>query len=96
MHISNVWFGHDTYHFVPIKVTEADLKEHGFTILEAKHGIIVLNINHEGAGADYGNVYISDYQGTVFSLSLENNARDQSGFTDFIRIQSLDGVYVAN
>ncbi len=61
LHISDVWFGVDTYHFKPIKVTETNLKEHGFTILETKHGVIVLNINHDGAQADYGNVYVSDY-----------------------------------
>ena len=74
------------YHFVPIKVTDQNLKEHGFTILEAKHGVIVLNINHNGDETDRGNVYISDPFGVKFSLCLEDNARDSNGFTDFIKI----------
>lgn len=81
---------------MPIKITEQKLRDHGFTILEAKHGVIVLNINHIGEKAGFGNVYVSDYQGIKFALSLENNARDSNGYTDFIRIQSLDGVYIAN
>ena len=49
------------YHFIPIKITDSNLKEHGFTILEAKHGVIVLNINHKGGESNSGNIYISDY-----------------------------------
>jgi hypothetical protein len=43
------------------KITDSNLKEHGFTILEAKHGVIVLNINHKGGESNSGNIYISDY-----------------------------------
>jgi hypothetical protein len=86
LHISSVFYGKNSYHFIPIKITEQKLRDHGFTILEAKHGVIVLNINHIGEEASYGNVYVSDYQGIKFALSLENNARDSNGYTDFIRI----------
>ena len=69
-----------------MQVTDKDLKLNGFTILEAKHGLIVLNINHSEFNNKEGNVYVSDYTGTRFSLSLEHNARDDQGFVDFVPI----------
>lgn len=60
--ISNVIYG-GMYHFVPILLQDNSIKDHGYTILEAKHGIVVLNINHVGSQANDGNIYISDYSG---------------------------------
>ena len=53
-----------------------------------------MNIKHQDDGV--GNIYVSDYSGIRYSLSLENNVRDSRGFTDFISIKSMEGSYVAN
>lgn len=53
----------------------------------------MLHVNH---GANVGNVYISDKQGTKFSLSLPNNVRTSSGDCEFDKMLSLEGIYMAN
>ena len=42
-----------------------------------------------------GNVYISDYQGKSYSESIKNVLRGTE-YVDFERINSLDGVFLAN
>jgi hypothetical protein len=42
-----------------------------------------------------GNVYISDYQGKYYSESIKNVLRGTE-YVDFERINSLDGVFLAN
>lgn len=43
-----------------------------------------------------GMVYISNYDGSKFVLSLIDNARDSKGFCDFEKIKSVEGVFIAN
>jgi hypothetical protein len=43
-----------------------------------------------------GNIYISNSRGDSFSTSLLNNVRLQEGLCDFDKVQSLNGVYIAN
>jgi hypothetical protein len=43
-----------------------------------------------------GNIYISNSRGDSFSTSLLNNVRLQDGLCDFDKVQSLNGVYMAN
>ncbi len=42
-----------------------------------------------------GNVYISDGSGKFYSLSMENVIRGTE-FVDFEKVNSLDGVFLAN
>jgi len=42
-----------------------------------------------------GNVYISDGSGKFYSLSIENVIRGTE-FVDFEKVNSLDGVFLAN
>ena len=81
---------------MPAQISENNLPLNSLTILEAHNGIVVLNVNHKDETSDVGNVYFSDYTGTKFSLSLWDTSRDEHGCVDFIKIKSLEGVYIAN
>lgn len=73
-----------------------DIGQHSYTILDTSEGTVFLHVNHNGEGAKWGNVYISNAIGTNFSLSLPYNRRDHNGKCDFEKLQSMEGVYVAN
>ena len=49
-----------------------------------------------GQEAQYGNIYISDSSGSRLTTSLMHNAIDYDGNIDFVKIESLEGVYLAN
>lgn len=53
-------------------------------------------INHLGDGAKFGNIYISDSTGTRLSTSLLHNVIDEENNIDFLKVDSLEGVYLAN
>ena len=71
-------------------------KDHSFTVLDASHGEIYIAINHEGDSSKMTNVYVSDYRGYEFSLSLMQNVRNQEGNCDFETISSNEGTFIAN
>ena len=56
---------------------------------------VFLHINTHGTNNPIGNVYISDYSGTKFSGSVSNVVRGTE-YVDFEKINSLDGVFLAN
>lgn len=72
------------------------MKQHSYTILDTSEDSVFLHVNHEGEDARWGNVYLSNSQGTGFSLSLPYNRRDENGKCDFEKLQSMEGIYVAN
>eukprot|EP00947_MAST-08B_sp_MAST-8B-sp1_P000244 g244.t1 len=73
------------------------LRQHEFTILDTSEQSVFLHVNHEGANANYGNVYASDSLGLFYSLTLRKNRRDDSdGKCDFEKVEGLTGVYMAN
>ena len=72
------------------------LKDHSFTILDSSESSIFMNVNHYGDDAKFGNVYVSNFEGKKFVLSLLHNVRDEKGFCDFDKVKSLEGVYIAN
>jgi hypothetical protein len=72
------------------------IPEHSYTLIDTSEESIILNINHYGEGAEYGNVYISDSSGRRFALSLLHNLRSSNGVCDFIKIDGIEGIYVAN
>jgi hypothetical protein len=72
------------------------LQHHGFTVVDTSEGQIFLQINHQGEGALWGNLYISGAAGVQYSLSLPDNRRNADGTCDFAKFEGLEGVYVAN
>lgn len=72
------------------------LQHHGFTVVDTSEGQVFLQINHQGEGALWGNLYISGAAGVQYSLSLPDNRRNADGTCDFAKFEGLEGVYVAN
>ena len=44
----------------------------------------------------YGSILKSNWNGTYYSLSLENANRDDIGFVDFEKMQGIQGISIAN
>lgn len=72
------------------------IRQHSYTILDTSEDQVFLHVNHEGDGAAWGNVYISDAIGQRYSLSLPHNRRDVNGKCDFEKVEGMDGMYIAN
>lgn len=73
------------------------LTEKSYTILDTSEKTVMLHVNHgEDSMKGTGNIYISNYLGTRFALSLMNNVRTPTGECEFDRVMSLEGVYIAN
>lgn len=72
------------------------LNQHSYTILDTSEDTVFLHVNHKGEGSAWGNVYISNAVGLNYSLSLPHNRRDANGKCDFEKIESIEGVYIAN
>ncbi|CEL94476.1 unnamed protein product, partial [Vitrella brassicaformis CCMP3155] len=74
-----------------------ELSEKSYTVLDTSEGAVMLHVNHGDEGrSGSGNVYISDHKGLRYSLSLPSNVRTTTGETEFDRVLSLEGVYLAN
>jgi len=75
-----------------------DIDEKSYTVLDTSEGAVLLHVNHgskEGPN-NVGNVYVSDQQGVRYTLSLPNNVRSSSGDSEFDKVRSLEGAYLAN
>ena len=77
------------YKIFPIKIPIERIKDHSFTILESAYGHVFLNINHYYEGAKFGNIYVSDFSGISYSLSLLHNVRDSNGYCDFSKVEGF-------
>ncbi|KAI7893622.1 uncharacterized protein EV154DRAFT_600677 [Mucor mucedo] len=68
-----------------------------FTVLQSTTHSILLNVfKSTGFGTAYGSLYKSNENGTFYHLSLDNTNGDGLGFVDFEKIQSVDGIILAN
>ncbi|KAI8067678.1 uncharacterized protein B0P05DRAFT_552523 [Gilbertella persicaria] len=68
-----------------------------FTVLQSTTHAILLNIfKSTGFGTAYGALYKSNENGTFYHLSLDNTNGDGTGFVDFEKFQSVDGIILAN
>lgn len=54
-----------------------------------------LHIQNHGPSTPLGNIYISDGFGKNYTLSMENVLRG-SDLVDFEKVNSLEGVFIAN
>jgi hypothetical protein len=82
--------------FQEVTLPYKKFKDHGYSILDTSEGQIFVHINHMGSSSLFGNLYISDSTGTRLAVSLLHNVMDQDGNVDFKKIESLEGVYLAN
>jgi hypothetical protein len=86
----------DPDRFDKIDLPVRKLPQHSFTLLDTTQGSIVIHVNHYSKRSDYGSIYVSDSSGRRFSLSLLHNVRTFNGMTDFEKVKSLEGIFIAN
>merc|ERR1712083_61442 len=86
---------HTQFHEAMLPV---DLTEHSYTILETSEGTVFLHVNHKplSEAAETGHLYVSDWSGLKYTLSLPYNRRNKAGKCDFEKIEGLEGIYIAN
>jgi hypothetical protein len=84
------------YDFKSVETNIKRYREHSYTFLDSTEGSVFLHINHYGDYSKYGHVYISDGLGINYSLSLKYNVRGDGGQCDFEKVNSLEGLYIAN
>jgi hypothetical protein len=78
---------------LPVRLTE-----HSYTILDSSEGSVFLHVNHQPLSekSSAGHIYISDWSGLTYSLSLPYSHRNAAGECDFSKVLGLEGVYLAN
>lgn len=88
----------DTHKLFQKAILPVDLTQHSYTILDTSEGSVFLHVNHMpfAESAQTGHVYISDWSGLVYSLSLPYNHRSGDGKCDFEKVEGLEGIYLAN
>jgi len=81
-----------------VAVLPVDLAEHSYTILDSSEGMVFLHVNHNPVHLQSltGHVYTSDSTGTQYSLSLPYQRRAANGRCDFVKIEALEGIFLAN
>ncbi|KAI9281076.1 hypothetical protein BY458DRAFT_499521 [Sporodiniella umbellata] len=68
-----------------------------FTVLQSTTHSVLLNIfKNMGSGRAVGTLYKSNENGTFYHMSLDNTNGASSGFVDFEKFQSIDGIILAN
>lgn len=74
-----------------------ELSKNAFTILQSTTGSVFLDVyQNMRMGQQTGILFTSNINGTFYSMSLMNTNRNQVGFVDFEKVQSMDGIILAN
>ena len=87
---------HKEYDLQPIETNQKSFLEHSYTFLDTTLHSVFLHMNHFGETSQYGHVYTSGPRGLKYNLSLRNNVRSSDNQCDFEKVNSVEGVYVAN
>jgi hypothetical protein len=66
-----------------------------FTIMDTSEEQVFMFVENRITGTPFGNLYISDDKGRLFTLSISNVVKDNS-LVDFEKISSLDGTFIVN
>jgi hypothetical protein len=79
-------------------ILPVSLKQHSYTILDSSEGTVFLHVNHQpfSESAYAGHIYVSDWSGLYFTLSLPYNHRSSDGKCDFEKVEGLEGIYLGN
>ncbi|KAJ3090965.1 vacuolar protein sorting/targeting protein PEP1 [Quaeritorhiza haematococci] len=73
------------------------IPEYGYTVLESSTGSIFLDAYvHKVVGAEWGTLFRSNYNGTYYTLAVENTNRDRNGYVDFEKMQGIPGIAMVN
>lgn len=88
--------GSKKYKLLPVKLPFPLLKQHSYTILDYTNRQVFIHVTHTIEGITYGNIYKSDSSGSIFSLAVANNVRNNYGYCDFTKVKGLKGIYLVN
>ncbi len=75
------------YNFVPIQLGTRRFKEHSYSFLDTSENSVFLHVNNYGEKSKYGHIYISDFDGLKYSLSLKYNYRTDDGQSQFDKVE---------
>ncbi len=67
-----------------------------FKILDTSEDQTFIYVKHFDQSFHFGNIYISDTEASRYSASLLNVISTEDNDIDFHKIDSLEGVYIAN
>jgi len=82
-------------HFDAVQLPAVE-EEQFYSILDATEDMIFMHIDEKG-DTGKGIIYTSDEKGIVYTESLNNNLYPNGeDVTDFVKIESLRGVYVTS
>jgi hypothetical protein len=93
IYVSNIF--HGFLDFEKVTLPDDAIVSKSFTVMDTSEHTVFLHIQNHGHNTPLGNIFISDGSGKAYSLSLENVMRG-SEMVDFEKINSLEGVFVAN
>lgn len=65
-----------------------------FTLMDTSEDQVFLFIENHGKETPFGNLYISDEKGRIFTLSIEKVIK--GSMVDFEKVSSLDGTFIVN
>lgn len=77
-----------------IRLPKDAMLSNTFTLMDTSESQVFLFIENHGTTSPFGNVYISDEKGRVFTLSISNVIKKAA--VDFEKINSLDGSFIVN
>jgi hypothetical protein len=66
-----------------------------FTVMDTSESVVFLHIQNHGPTIPLGSIFISDGTGKYYTISIENVIKG-SDFVDFEKVNSLEGVFIAN
>ncbi|KAI9347226.1 hypothetical protein BDR26DRAFT_931474 [Obelidium mucronatum] len=74
-----------------------EIEKNGFTVLESKtNGIFLDMAQSRQFGAEFGNLFKSNSNGTFYNRILEYSNRNEKGYVDFEKMKGIAGVLLAN
>ena len=82
--------------FFDMKISKKNLHQFDFSVIESITGAVFLFVTRPQSQSTSGNVYLSDATGTGFSLNLEKVPFTNAYEFDFLEMESLEGVIIAN
>lgn len=91
--VSNVL--HGFLNFARTRLPTEAITSRTFTVMDTSEETVFLHVQNLGADVPLGSVFVSDGSGKFYSLSLGNVLRGQE-LVDFEKINSLEGVFIAN
>ncbi|KAI9029440.1 hypothetical protein DFJ74DRAFT_487960, partial [Hyaloraphidium curvatum] len=70
---------------------------HGYTVLESSTGRVFLDVySHAERGSEWGSLMISNWNGTYYSVAVDNTNRNALGYVDFEKMQGIQGIALVN